>query len=103
MIEYDFQVPRYIYVDLYFVADIVKMEDANSFDTILDAHFSVVTEMIQQLFSVTDEQYKDNNVVADSGTIYTTKLAVGEKFENETDTIYVLETGNYRLELLDCN
>lgn len=47
--------------------------------------------------------YKDNNVVADSGTIYTTKLAVGEKFENETDTIYVLETGNYRLELLDCN
>lgn len=47
--------------------------------------------------------YKDNDVVADSGTIFTSSLAVGEKFENETGTIYSLETGNYRLELLDYN
>ena len=69
LIEYDFQIPRENYVDLYFVADIVKMEDADGFDTILDAHLSVITEMIKQLFNIDDERYKDDNVVVVSKNI----------------------------------
>lgn len=44
--------------------------------------------------------YKDD-VVVDSGIFMPSGLAVGDKFENETTTIYNVEEGDYRLELLD--
>lgn len=63
LIENDFQIPRENYVDLYLVADMVKMKDADSFDTILDAHFSVIMEMLPQLLCIKDQQFKDINMV----------------------------------------
>ena len=43
-----------------------------------------------------------NSVVVDSGTNYTTSVAVGESF-NSTETVYSLDAGNYELQLLSTN
>lgn len=63
LIEYSFSVPRVNYIDLYLTAEFIKMDDADSFDTILDANLSVITEMMKQLFEIDDIQYQDDNVL----------------------------------------
>lgn len=63
LMEYNFQISRVNYVDLYLKAELIKLKDADSFDTILDANMSIIKEMMIQLFSVTDDKYQDVNIL----------------------------------------
>lgn len=45
--------------------------------------------------------YDENNAVVDSGTCYTSDCTVGEQFRNAEISVYDLEIGTYRLEILD--
>ena len=62
LIQYNFCVPKENYVSSYLVADFVKVEDVDNSEILLDAKFSVLMDLIQQLFKVRDVQYNDPNV-----------------------------------------
>ena len=45
--------------------------------------------------------YDSENYIVDSGTFMTGKLSSGDKFKNMEESIYNLEPGTYRLEIMD--
>lgn len=55
-----------------------------------------------RIFKIGFKLYDSNGYVVDSGTIYVTALAVGDKFANTKEYIYGITLGeNYTLELID--
>lgn len=45
--------------------------------------------------------YDSENYIVESGSFMTDKLSLGDKFKNMEETIYDLEPGTYRLEIVD--
>ena len=55
-----------------------------------------------RIFKIGFKLYDSNGNVVDSGTIYVTALAVGDKFANTKESVYGITLGeNYTLELID--
>lgn len=88
LIENDFKVARENYVDLYLVADMVNIEDMDSYDIILDGNKDVIMGMLEQLFKVTDKAYNDYNVIAASkGIEFMIRACFAILSESEYETI----------------
>lgn len=59
-------------------------------------------ENLDYIFNVCSYKlYNEEGYIVSSGDIFFDDMNVGEKFNNITETIYDLPTGNYRLELMD--
>lgn len=69
LINNDFNISRSNYVDLYLVADMLRMKEDISYEMIADAHATALKEMIRELFSITDDKYNDYDVVVASKNI----------------------------------
>ena len=69
LINNDFSISRTNYVDLYLVADMLRMKEDISYEMIADANVTALKEMIRELFSVTDDKYKNYDVVVASKNI----------------------------------
>ena len=69
LINNDFSISKTNYVDLYLVADMLRMSEDISYEVIADAHISVIKLMMIELFSVTDDKYEDYDVVVASKNI----------------------------------
>ena len=68
-INNDFYISKTNYVDLYLVADMLRMKEDISYEMIADAHATALKEMIRELFSITDDKYNDYDVVVASKNI----------------------------------
>ena len=69
LINNDFNISKSNYVDLYLVADMLRMKEDISYEMIADAHATALKEMIRELFSITDDKYNDYDVVVASKNI----------------------------------
>lgn len=69
LINNDFYIGKTNYVDLYLVADLLRMKNNITYEMIADAHWSALKEMITQLFSIDDDKYSDYNIVVASKNV----------------------------------
>lgn len=69
LINNDFYIPKYNYVDLYLIADMLNFKENISYDIIADAYITVFKEMMVELFSITDDMYNNYDIVVASKNI----------------------------------
>lgn len=69
LIENQFNVPRENYIDLYLIADIIEKNGYDSYDVILSSQLEVIIDMLKQFLTISNEKYKDYNVLAASKCI----------------------------------
>lgn len=95
LINNDFYIAKTNYVDLYLIVDMLCMKKEISYDMIDDANLEAIKEMIIQLFSITDDKYKDYDMVVASKNIEfmlraCLSLIGANNFEYMKDDIFLL-------------
>lgn len=95
LIENDFHVARENYIDLYLVVDSVKIGEYDNYAILLESQLEVILDMLKQFLTISDEQYKDYNMIAASkGIEFLIRACLSmlstKDYENIKDNIFMV-------------